>query len=305
MSSFFNFSIWNRKRLQYAIVRHRSNPVDSWMIIIILLSGVMVGLETFPTLYANYLDMFHAVDAIIIGLFSLEAAIKMSFYGKRPWRYFTSGWNIFDFGILVLTTLPFILANDYSSAQSAIALRSLSLIRSLRALRFMRIASELPGIRVIVETLIRSLPQLAVVGLLLFSLIYTYGVIGYNLFHLNDPKHFGTLWQSILTMFQCAVGEFYDTMHIQIDGSNYDSGYYESLCLHYGTVVPERFPILSPIFFLSFVFVAGLTILNFFVGTIISELDSVREEEHQQTSDLALLLKRFDKLESLIKERDK
>jgi hypothetical protein len=54
------------------------------------------------------------------------------------------------------------------------------------------------------------------------------------------------------------------------------------------------------VFFLSFVFVAGLTILNFFVGTIISELDNVRAEEHEQTNSLSSLTARFDKLEQMI-----
>jgi voltage-gated sodium channel len=293
---------WTWRSLSAAVKRHDTNPIDTFMIGVIVLAGITVGLETSRAIVNSYGALLHIVDVIIVGLFALEAVIKISMHWPHPWRYFKSGWNVFDFAILLLTALPFLLSMTYEVVETVIAIRTLSMIRSLRALRFLRLTSEFRGIRIVVETLVRSLPQLGIVALLLFSLLYTYAVIGFNVFHLNDPKHFGSLPQSLLTMFQCALGDFSDIMHIQIDGSQFDSGYYGSLVQHYGSVRSEQFPIIAPLFFLSFVFIAGLTILNFFVGTIISELDSVRSEEHQQTSSLSLLANRLDTIENLLLE---
>lgn len=291
---------WTRKRFQRAIVMHKANPLDMIMIAVIITSGITVGIETVPSIRDPFAGIFHALDMLFVLLFAFEAAIKISCYGRRPWRYFQSGWNLFDFGILLLTAVPVVVLSNQSAAEAALALRSMSIIRSLRVLRFLRIASELPGIRVIVETLVRSLPQLSVVGVMLFSLVYTYAVIGYNLFHGNDPKNFGNLGQSMLTMFQCLTGDFGEIMHIQIDGSNFDEGLYQSMLTHYHVVTPEKYPVLGPLFFLSFVFIGGFTILNFFVGTILSELDAVRDEERQQNTELTEMHRRFDRLEKMI-----
>ncbi len=292
---------WTRASLSEAIQQHKPNPIDTFMIGIIILAGVTVGLETSPSIIASYGGLLHALDVLFVVLFALEAIIKIRLH-TPAWKYFASGWNLFDFLILILTALPLILSMSYGAIESVIALRSLSIIRSLRALRFLRLTSELDGLRIVIETLVQSLPKLGIVALLLMSLLYTYAVIGYNLFHLNDPKHFGTLAQSTLTMFQCALGDFSSIMHTQIDGSAFDKGYYDSLVLHYGKVQSETFPVLAPAFFLSFVFIAGLTILNFFVGTIISELDNVRSTESDQTKKLNSLSARFDGLEEMVRD---
>jgi hypothetical protein len=101
-------------------------------------------------------------------------------------------------------------------------------------------------------------------------------------------------------MFQCLTGDFGEFMHIQIDGSNFDEGLYQSMLTHYHVVTPEKYPVLGPLFFLSFVFIGGFTILNFFVGTILSELDAVRGEERLQNTELTDMHRRFDRLEKMI-----
>jgi hypothetical protein len=112
-------------------------------------------------------------------------------------------------------------------------------------------------------------------------------------------------------MFGCALGEFNDVMRIQLEGSASDEEFHASLVETFGagSVTSEAFPLLAPLFFLTFVMIAGLTILNFFVGTILTELDNVRGEmrneqlasattkidmivveEEEQTAELAEIL---------------
>ncbi len=304
-------STWSFANLRERINNHELNPVDNVVIILILLSAVIVGLETNHNLVAAYPALFHAIDLMFIVAFGAEIIIKMAMRMPSPLRYFADGWHIFDAVVFVLTLVPYFVSSDPHAAEAAIALRSLRLVRSFRALRVMRLVGELPGMRIVIETLVRSIPQLSIVAALMGCLTYTYAVIGYNLFHLNDPRHFGNLGASCLTMFGCALGEFNDVMRLQMDGSATDEGYHEMLVETFGksAVHSEPFPVLAPLFFLTFVLIAGLTILNFFVGTILTELDNVRteikqeqleeatskidkivEEETEQTAELAGIL---------------
>ncbi len=253
--------------LRSSVNNHFSNPLDTIVIGLILLSAVIVGLETYPEVTGAVPGLFMWLDVFLVVAFGLEICIKMAFRWPKPWEYFKDAWHIFDVAIFVLTLLPYLVTVDGGSVGSALALRSIRLIRSFRALRVMRLASELKGVRVVIEALLRSIPQLTVVAILLGCIVYTYSVIGFNLFHVIDPEHFGTLGLSLLAMSQCAVGDFADIMRKQMNS-------------------PDGYPILAPFFFLSFVLIAGLTILNFFVGTILLELGSVREEESEQTSDI-------------------
>jgi voltage-gated sodium channel len=304
-------STWSFANIRERINNHELNPLDNVVILLILLSAVVVGLETNHDLVASNPTLFHAIDLFFIVAFGSEIVIKMSMLNPKPWRYFLDGWHIFDSVVFALTLVPYIVSSDPHAAEAAIALRSLRLVRSFRALRVMRLVGELPGMRIVIETLVRSIPQLSIVAALMGCLTYTYAVIGYNLFHANDPRHFGNLGSSCLTMFGCALGEFNDVMRIQIDGSSADEGYHEMLIAKFGAsaVHAEPFPVLAPLFFLTFVLIAGLTILNFFVGTILTELDNVRseiraeelaaatskidmlvEEETEQTAELAEIL---------------
>ena len=296
MSNKASISTWSFTNLRERINNHDLNPIDNTVIILILLSAVVVGLETNHELVASSPTLFHVIDLIFIAAFGLEIVIKMAMRAPAPWKYFADGWHVFDTVVFGLTLVPYFITADQQTAEAAIALRSLRLVRSFRALRVMRLVGELPGMRIVIETLVRSIPQLSIVAALMGCLTYTYAVIGYNLFHGNDPRHFGSLGSSCLTMFGCALGEFNDVMRIQIDGSAADEGYYDLLVTKFGAsaVHAEPFPILAPLFFLTFVLIAGLTILNFFVGTILTELDNVRTEIREE--ELASTSLKIDKL---------
>lgn len=316
-------STWSFSNLRERINNHELNPVDNVVIILILLSAIIVGLETNHDLVAAYPTLFHMIDLMFIVAFGAEIVIKMAMRMPSPLRYFADGWHIFDTVVFALTLVPYFVSSDPQAAEAAIALRSLRLVRSFRALRVMRLVGELPGMRIVIETLVRSIPQLSIVAALMGCLTYTYAVIGYNLFHLNDPRHFGSLGSSCLTMFGCALGEFNDVMRIQIDGSAADEGYHDLLVTKFGesAVHSEPFAVLAPLFFLTFVLIAGLTILNFFVGTILTELDNVRnevkeeqlaeaalkidqivEEEKEQTVELAEILEELRQIKARLPE---
>ena len=74
--------------------------------LVILFAAVLVGAETYPSIVAEHGTLLHALDKVVLGIFTLEIAIKMGAEGKRPWRYFKDPWNVFDFLIVAAAFLP-------------------------------------------------------------------------------------------------------------------------------------------------------------------------------------------------------
>ena len=120
------------------------------------------------------------LDKFILGVFIVEALLKMAAHGRQPWRYFADGWNVFDFLIVVLCLLP--VGGPFAAV-----------LRLARALRLLRLVSALPKLQLLVGALLKSLSAMGYVSLLLALLFYIYAVAGIHLFGAHDPKHFGSL----------------------------------------------------------------------------------------------------------------
>ena len=58
---------------------------------VIVLAGVVAGLQTSPALLAQYGALLHGLDRVILGIFIVEALLKMAMHGRQPWRYFADG----------------------------------------------------------------------------------------------------------------------------------------------------------------------------------------------------------------------
>ena len=76
------------------------------IVAVIVIAGVVAGLETSPALMAQHGALLHGLDKIILGIFIVEALLKMASHGRQPWRYFADGWNVFDFLIIIIYVLP-------------------------------------------------------------------------------------------------------------------------------------------------------------------------------------------------------
>ena len=79
---------------------------ETTILVVILLAGVLAGLETSPVLVARYGTLLEALDFAVLAIFIVEIALKLAVHGRQPWRYFREGWNVFDFTIVALCCLP-------------------------------------------------------------------------------------------------------------------------------------------------------------------------------------------------------
>lgn len=230
----------------YALKLVEHSGFERFIIGMILVSAVLVGLETSPVLVDRYALWFEWGHDVILVVFIVEALLKMVAEAPRPQRYFRDGWNLFDFAIIVLALVP-------ATGQLALV------ARLARLLRVLRLVSALPELRLIVSTLVRSLPGMGHVLMLMSLIFYVYAVAGYHLFHRHDPELWGSLGLSLLTLFRVVTLEDWtDVMYTAMDMHPW-----------------------SWIYFVSFVVMGTFVIINLFIAVVINNLEEAKAERLQ------------------------
>ena len=214
---------------------------------VIVANAILVGLETSPALDARFGRWFDVLSASVQVIFTLEIAIRLIAHWPHPGRFFRDGWNSFDFAVVALAFLP---------ATGGLS----NLARLARILRATRLISALPGLRLIIETLLRSIPSFAHIIVLLGLFMYVYAVVGYSLYARTDPEYWGSLGGGILSLFKVLTLEGWPDIHARL---------------------ADRHP-WSWFFFATFIIVAVLIIANLAVAVIISSLEAAKREEAER-----------------------
>lgn len=258
------------------IVNH--SGFTTFIVSVIIFAGIIVGIQTFPEIDAAYSGLWEALNRIILGIFVIEIMLKMGALWPRPLDYFKDGWNIFDFTIVAVCFLPF--GGGY-----------VTILRLFRLLRVIRLITVVPRLQVLVGAILKSLPSMVYVSILLFLLFYIYAVIGVMFFRENDPIHFGNLWTSFLSLFRVVTLEDWtDIMYIQMYGSSAYDGYNQSAeGLH---IVSRARPLMGAAYFVSFVLLGTMVMLNLVIGVVINGMDEAQKEIADR--QLHELLRRHD-----------
>lgn len=130
-------SIQNFKRKLSEIIFGVSTPAgrafDVVLIVFIVLSILMVILESVPTYHAKYGKIFYIVEWIITIFFTIEYILRIWIIG-RPSRYIFSFYGIIDF----LSILPSFLGLYFNKTHSLAVIRGLRLLRIFRILKLNR-----------------------------------------------------------------------------------------------------------------------------------------------------------------------
>ena len=210
---------------------------------VIGVNALVIGLDTSAFLAERYGAWFKAANQLFLGIFVVEAVVKLIAQWPRPQRYFKDGWNVFDFAIIVVSLLP-------STGELA------TLARLARLLRVLRLVSALPELRLIVTTLVRSIPSMFNVVCLMSVIFYIYAVAGYHLFHDIDPTHWRTLGIAALTLFRVVTLEDWtDVM-------------YAAMAHHWWAWA----------YFVSFVVVGTFVVVNLFIAVVLNNLDEAKTQ---------------------------
>jgi voltage-gated sodium channel len=223
-----------------------SSIFQNFILVVIGLASILVGLETFDGVTEQYHDLFTMLDGILLAIFTIEVAIRILAYGSRPWEFFRDRWNVFDFLTVAIFYIPFIGSE-------------VALLRLARVVRMLRLVKAVPGLRMLVVALVHSLPSIGYIGLLLLIEVYVYAVIGSFLFGESDPEHFANFAVAMQTLMQ--VITFDDWANIMKAQEN---------------------QVAAVAYFVSFILLGTMVILNLFIGVIMEGFTSAREQFAQE-----------------------
>ncbi len=222
-----------------------SSPVQGFIIVCIVVNAIQLGFDTWPTWYSFAGKFSRTLDAVFIGIFAVEVACKILADGVR---FFKSGWNVFDFLVVSISLIP--------------GGGIFSVLRSFRIFRAFRLLYRLPGLRIITESLLISLSSIGWISILLLIFFYIVSVIATNLFGSAFPQWFGTIGESIYSLFQIMT--------------------LESWSMGIVRPVMERYPYAWMVF-VPFILTTTYTVLNLFVGVMVNAISEAKEakENHE------------------------
>ncbi|WP_062269425.1 ion transporter [Endozoicomonas arenosclerae] len=256
----------------------RSNKIFELFVVgIIIFSALVIGAKTYHL--PPYLEgTINVLDIGITVFFLVEIMVR--FFGEESKKnFFKSGWNIFDTLIVIVSLIP---VNDTEMALVG---------RLIRIFRVLRMISIIPELRLLLNSLLKALPQLGYVMLLMFIIFYIYAAVGSTFFLDINPELWGNISISMLTLFR--VMTFEDWTDVM----------YETM-----TVYP-----LSWAYYLSFIFFTTFAFLNMIIGIVVNVLEeerqNVRKEEealenagqptiedlHQQLAEIKTLIQQNQK----------
>jgi voltage-gated sodium channel len=132
-----------------------------------------------------------------------------------------------------------------------------AVLRLARALRLLRLVTALPRLQLLVGALLKSLGAMGHVGLLLALMFYIYGVAGVHLFREADAVHFGSLKAALFSLFQV----------ITLD--NWSDIY---------RAAQSGAPVAAPVYFISFILLGTMIMLNLFIGIIMNSMSEMHAE---------------------------
>jgi hypothetical protein len=248
------------------------------VIITIVLAGILVGAQTYP--YIDELPIVNTMDLVILGIFTIECATKIVMEGLAPWRYFTGSewkWNCFDFAIVFMS---FPQMKTLFGGGGSIAL-----LRLVRLARLGKLIRKIPPLQMIVKGLIGGLSSITYIMILLLLVLYLYGVMGFYLYAVNDPFHFGSVPLAMFTLFRVSTLENWgDIMFLNILGCDKYPDIYVDVVdrtpenHQFWCENPAENSFLGTMYFVSFIVLSAFVMLSLFIGAVTMSMNESMEE---------------------------
>lgn len=235
----------------------KSNRIFEWFVVsIIILSALLIGAKTYNLPYGA-IQVLWLLDWAVTFIFLLEIMVRFIAESNKR-RFFLNGWNAFDTLVVVVSLIPI----DHSD---------LALIgRLVRIFRVLRMVSIIPELRLLLNSLVRAMPQLFYVLLLMFIIFYIYAAVGSTFFHEINQVLWGDIAISMLTLFR--VMTFEDWTDVM----------YETMAVY---------PF-SWLYYMTFIFLTAFAFLNMVIGIVVNVLENenakVRAQEAENRGDITL-----------------
>ncbi|XP_038572598.1 sodium channel, voltage-gated, type I like, alpha b isoform X1 [Micropterus salmoides] len=227
------------------------------------------------------------INLVFIVLFTGECALKM--ISLRHY-YFTIGWNIFDFVVVILSIVGMFLSEVIEKYFVSPTL--FRVIRLARIGRILRLIKGAKGIRTLLFALMMSLPALFNIGLLLFLVMFIYAIFGMSNFAyvkresgIDDMFNFETFGNSMICLFQITTSAGWDGLLAPIlnkrepdcdSQMEHPGNYYKGNCGN---------PSVGIFFFVSYIIICFLIVVNMYIAVILENFSVATEESAEPLSE--------------------
>lgn len=274
----------------------RSICTNTWfelgITLVIIINSLLIGVETY---HSN--TVIELVQTIILYIFTMEIALR--FVASSSVRsFFCDGWNLFDLFLVLVGYIPDTMVENGAS------LMALRVLRVFRVLRLLRASKE---IKLIINVLLKSTSAMFYNVILFGIFIYLFAIIGVGLFRLpnpnelsgqakvnyeqyiskaphaptNSPDPFGTLGESMFTLFRELTGEDWTDIR------------YNHITAYECGVIKTPPSVINFYHIIWFV-ISAFLLLNLVTGAIINNyqvaMDHDKEEkQHQKEEEQATL----------------
>ena len=216
---------------------------NNFILAVIIYNSIALGLLTYPSVCNRIGDfLLHTCFACVI-IFTIEMFIKLYVYRGN---FFKDGWNNFDFILVAMSWIP--TGGVFSSFRA---------FRVLRALRTLRLVTRLQKLRLIVQAIIDSVPNVFWACLLLLLIFYIFAIMGTTLYAERFPEFFGTIGKTMATLFQM----------VTLD--DWAAGIARPICAE------------NPfgwIYFITFILISSFIVMNVIVGVIVNAIGEISEK---------------------------
>ena len=158
--------------LQVQVCKLYNTPHVTWFIAAVILANffaIIVEKEFDPYTVQRFPGVWVAIDDISNSIFLAE--LLVNYYGSGYRRFWSSGWNIFDFFVVFVGVLTL----------SRIPLGSFSQLKMLRTFRVFRLFKRIKSLNKIIVALLNAIPGVlnAFIIMLIFMAIYAILAVDY------------------------------------------------------------------------------------------------------------------------------
>uniref|UniRef100_A0A8C6PZI2 Sodium channel protein n=1 Tax=Nothobranchius furzeri TaxID=105023 RepID=A0A8C6PZI2_NOTFU len=252
---------------------------DIFIMILICLNMVTMMVET-DDQSPEKEDFLFKLNVAFIVVFTGECVLKL--FALRQY-FFTNGWNIFDFIVVILSIAGTMLSDLIEKYFVSPTL--FRVIRLARIGRILRVIKGAKGIRTLLFALMMSLPALFNIGLLLFLIMFIFSIFAMSNFAyvkkeagIDDIFNFETFGGSIICLFQITTSAGWDGFLLPM--LNREPPDCDPTFENPGTDVKGNCgsPVIGMVFFCSYIIVSFLVVINMYIAIILENFNVAQEE---------------------------